>query len=233
MKPYAASAFAATIACLATPTAGSAAEIRRDDFRVISEAGIEIFVREVGEVREKTAQESKPPVILLHGARVPGVASLDLDVDGGSLAADLGRVGHRVFIMDARGYGASSRPGQDGSQEGRPLTHSYEVVRDIGAVVDAVEQRTGAHQGALLGWATGGHWVGMYAAQNPERVSHLVMHNALSGSRSATRCSGRAASSGTQHRSLHACSSFARAPISGAGPKTRPISSAPSSMQRA
>jgi pimeloyl-ACP methyl ester carboxylesterase len=54
-------------------------------------------------------------------------------------------------------------------------------VRDIGAVAAAVEARTGAGRVALLGWAVGGHWAGMYASRNPEEVSHVVIYNALYG----------------------------------------------------
>ncbi|KXF75963.1 alpha/beta hydrolase [Paramesorhizobium deserti] len=154
------------------------AEISREDFKVAGEPGISLSVREV---RDTLASAEKPPVILLHGARVPGIPSFDLPVENGSLAADLARAGHRVFIMDARGYGGSSRPGQDGPQQGEPLSRSHEVVRDVAAVVEAVERRTGAPKVALLGWATGGHWVGMYASNHPEKVSHLVIHNALYG----------------------------------------------------
>jgi pimeloyl-ACP methyl ester carboxylesterase len=154
------------------------AEIRRETFRVSSAPGIELSVREV---RDIDVVAGKPPVILLHGARVPGVASFDLDVPGGSLAEDLAKAGHRVFVMDARGYGGSSRPDQDGGQNGQPLTSSGEVVQDIAAVDAAVTQRTGARQVALLGWATGGHWAGMYASLNPASVSHLVVYNSLYG----------------------------------------------------
>ncbi|MEH2533620.1 pimeloyl-ACP methyl ester carboxylesterase [Bradyrhizobium sp. AZCC 1588] len=167
----------ATATALLTPIQAGA-EIWRENFRVSSEPGIELALREV---RDTDARASRPPVILLHGARVPGVASFDLPVEGGSLAADLARAGHRVFLMDARGYGGSSRPGQDGPQDGQPLTNSHEIVRDIGAVVSAVERRTGSDRVALLGWATGGHWAGMYAALHPERVSHLVVYNSLYG----------------------------------------------------
>ncbi|MEY9324709.1 alpha/beta fold hydrolase [Sinorhizobium fredii] len=158
---------------------GSArAAIIRQDFMVASDPGVALAVREVS---EESLSLGKPPVVLLHGARVPGIASFDLPVEGGSLAADLARAGHRVFIMDARGYGGSSREGQDGRQDGRPLVSSDAVVRDIGAVVDAVQARAGVSQVALLGWATGGHWAGMYSSQNPGEVSHLVIYNSLYG----------------------------------------------------
>jgi pimeloyl-ACP methyl ester carboxylesterase len=121
-------------------------------------------------------------VILLHGARVPGVPSFDLPVEGGSLAADLAEEGYRVFVMDARGYGGSTRPDpMSGSPYGKPLVNSNEVVRDIDAVVDWVEKRTGSDKVALLGWATGGHWAGMYASLEPDEVSHVVMYNTLYG----------------------------------------------------
>ncbi len=155
------------------------AEIARQDFKVPSEANIELFVREV---RDTAARQNITPVILLHGARVPGVPSFDLPVEGGSLAADLARAGHRVFIMDARGYGGSTRPeAMSGPQDGKPLVNSHEVVRDIDAVVNWIQMRTGRNKVALLGWATGGHWAGMYASLEPEAVSHLVVYNSLYG----------------------------------------------------
>ena len=45
---------------------------------------------------------------MAHGARVPGIASFDLPVANGSLAADLAqRSGRPIYVMDARGYGVS------------------------------------------------------------------------------------------------------------------------------
>jgi pimeloyl-ACP methyl ester carboxylesterase len=155
------------------------AEIARADVEISGEDGVRLFVREV---RDPEAGSNGAPVILVHGARVPGVASFDLSVEGGSLAADLARAGHRVVIMDARGYGRSTRPeAMSGAPDGKPLVGSNEVVRDIGSVVGWVEDRTGMDEVALLGWATGGHWAGMYASLEPARVSHLIMYNALYG----------------------------------------------------
>jgi pimeloyl-ACP methyl ester carboxylesterase len=122
-------------------------------------------------------------VLLLHGARVPGLASFDLDVPGGSLAADLARCGHPAYVMDARGYGSSTRPPEmDKPPEARPpLVRSPEVVRDIAAVVEAIGRRHGGRRVALLGWATGGFWCGHYATLYPERISHLILDNSLYG----------------------------------------------------
>ena len=181
-------AIAAVVTALGTGSGFVQAQIERHDFNVQSEPGIQLRVREVGAVQ---AAAAKPPVILLHGARVPGVASFDLPVDGGSLAADLARAGHRVFIMDARGYGGSTRIGQNGTRQGAALVNSYEVVRDVHAVVEAVKKRTAVPEVALLGWATGGHWAGMYASLYPDAVNHLVIYNALYGAHAGHEHLGR------------------------------------------
>ena len=156
------------------------AEVQRSAFTVTSDLGIEIAIREV---INTDAARTGDPVILLHGARVPGIPSFDLDVPGGSLAADLAGERLAVYIVDLRGYGASTRP--VGMSKPRaastPLVRSGAAVRDLGAAVDAVLSRTGAGKTAILGWATGGHWAGMYAAFEPEKVSKVVFYNTLYG----------------------------------------------------
>ncbi|WP_430515677.1 alpha/beta fold hydrolase, partial [Inquilinus limosus] len=89
---------------LAAGPAQAASDLVRDELRATTADGIGIRVREV-RPRDGGAGE---PIILVHGARVPGIASFDLDVPGGSLAADLAeRLGRAVYVMDARGYGGS------------------------------------------------------------------------------------------------------------------------------
>jgi pimeloyl-ACP methyl ester carboxylesterase len=121
MKKAMMSGVLATTTLLAETTS---AELCREDYTVASEPGLSLHVRQV----RSGGATVPPPVILLHGARVPGVASFDLPVPGGSLAADLAHSGRPVFVMDARGYGGSTRPGQDGPRDGRPLVSSREVV---------------------------------------------------------------------------------------------------------
>jgi len=162
----------------ATVTQGSPT---RNEFNVVSDPGVEIFVREI--VFEAAVLSDVAPIILIHGARVPGLASFDLPVAGGSLAVDLAARGFRVFVMDARGYGRSTRPSEMTAdpKESLPLVRSHEVARDIDAVVQVVATRTGRDNVALLGWATGGQWAGFYASLHPERVGKLVLLNALYG----------------------------------------------------
>src|SRR5215468_9662550 len=79
----------------------------RQDFSDPASAQVTIHVREVIAPNLPT---KAPAILLIHGARVPGVASFDLDVPGGSLAADLAERGLAVYVMDVLGYGGSTRP---------------------------------------------------------------------------------------------------------------------------
>lgn len=155
-------------------------EVRREELRVTTSDGVGIRVREV----RAGSGRAGPGLILVHGARVPGIGSFDLPVPGGSLAADLSqRTGRPVYVVDARGYGGSDRAPAftEAASGSRPLSRAHEVVRDLDAVVAEVRRRTGTERVALLGWATGGMWAGYYASLWPERVSHLVSLNALYG----------------------------------------------------
>jgi hypothetical protein len=63
---------------------------------VDSDPAVRLFVREV---RPGSSGQDGEPVLLVHGARVPGLASFDLPVAGGSFAADLARLGFDVYVM--------------------------------------------------------------------------------------------------------------------------------------
>jgi hypothetical protein len=66
----------------------------RADFFVPVERGVTIFVREV-----RGSRGDAVPVVLVHGARVPGLASFDLGIPGGSLAEDLAEVSVRAAVV--------------------------------------------------------------------------------------------------------------------------------------
>lgn len=154
--------------------------LTREDFYVTSDPGMQIFVRQVT-AREQLANAT--PILLIHGGGPGGVTSFDLPVPGYSVAADLANAGHPVYVMNLRGWEQSTRPASldQPPEVNPPAVTSEEAVRDIAAVVDEIRQR---HQGqavALVGWATGGHWAGMYTSQNNDSVSHLIMLNSLYG----------------------------------------------------
>lgn len=160
--------------------------VQRHDFFVNGEPGIRLFVREVVSNRGEQFP-SKKALLLLHGARVPGVASFDLQVPGGSFAADLAERGFDVYIMDIRGYGASTRPGEmeEPPSAHPPLVRSNEVAHDINAVVDWIHLHQHVSNVALFGWATGGQWAAYYASIYPKKISALILLNSLYGRNSA------------------------------------------------
>lgn len=157
-----------------------ALEVARQDFFVASQVGIRLSVREL---TSKGSPRDAPTILLIHGARVPGIASFDLEVPGGSLAADLATRGLVVYVMDVRGYGGSTRPKEmdESASAHAPLVRSNEAARDIGVVVDWISQRRQLKEIALFGWATGGQWAGYYASLYPEKVSALILLNSMYG----------------------------------------------------
>ena len=155
-------------------------EFSRSDFHVASTDGVKIFVREL---KSNEPSRGQVAVILIHGVRVPGIASFDLGVPNGSLAEAIASHGHPVYIMDARGYGQSTRPAalEQPPEKNSPAARGYEVVRDIEAVVREAKSRNHVEQVALFGWATGAMWSGFYASLHPEDISHLILLNGLYG----------------------------------------------------
>ena len=156
------------------------AQTARTDAMAAGPPGIAIFVREVV---GRAPRQNVAPLLLVHDTPAAGAASFDLGVPGGSLAADLAEAGLRVYVMDARGYGRSSRSPRLASppRPGAPLSRASEVVEDVGAAVDWITQRTKAPKVAILGWGAGGHAVGLYAARKPERVAAVIFYNTLYG----------------------------------------------------
>jgi pimeloyl-ACP methyl ester carboxylesterase len=144
-------------------------------FEVPSAPGVTVAVTEVGQHR------GKRPLLLIHGARVSAKASFDLRVPGGSLAGDLAARGFDVYMLDVRGYGASTRPAEMAlaPTAGAALVRSNAAVEDIDAAVDFVRRRSGGANVALLGWATGGQWAGHYATLHSPKLSAVIMLNSL------------------------------------------------------
>jgi len=155
-------------------------QVTRTDAMVAGPPGIAIFLREIV---GRAPAPNAAPLLLVHDTPAAGAASFDLGVPGGSLASDLAEAGLRVYVMDARGYGRSSRAPRLSSppRPGVPLTRASEVVEDIGAVIDWIRQRTRAPKVALLGWGAGGHAIGQFAARRADVVAAVVFYNTLYG----------------------------------------------------
>src|SRR5438552_1862339 len=128
----------------------AAALVSRQELFANSDAGVRIHIREV----RTDAHRACEPILLVHGARVSGIASFDLPVAGGSLAADLTDKGFCAYVIDIRGYGESTRPPEmaEPPQNHSPLVRSADAVRDIDAAVDLIRKRTGMARISLVGW---------------------------------------------------------------------------------
>ena len=155
--------------------------ITRNDLKVTSDPGISIAVREVIVERQKPA--TALPVLLVHGGGGGGIPSFDNLAANASVAENLALAGSIVYLIDIRGWGGSTRPVQleRAPEKHPPAVSSEEAVRDIAAVVEFVCDRLGVERIALIGWASGGHWAGMYASRYPQRVARLVLLNSLYG----------------------------------------------------
>lgn len=123
------------------------------------------------------------PVLLVHGGGGGGIPSFDNPADNASVAEDLALAGYIVYLIDIRGWGGSTRPIQleKPPEANPPAVSSEEAVRDIAAVVEFVCDRFGVESVELVGWASGGHWAGMYASLYPNRVARLILLNSLYG----------------------------------------------------
>ena len=66
-------------------------------------------------------------------------------------------------------------------EESRPLARGLEITRDVDAAVDALRSATSSSKVALMGWGVGATILVMYAALWPEKVSHIVLYNAIYG----------------------------------------------------
>lgn len=155
--------------------------IKRKDFKVKTVDGVSIAVRSVQ--LESYDGPPKVPMILMHGTRIPGISEFDLPVPNGSLSEDLAKLGHVVYIPDARGFGESDRPAEmdQPRTEGKPIVRSMEIARDIDAAANALIAETGQSKVGVFGWGTGGNLALIYAAIWPEKVDNVILYNTMYG----------------------------------------------------
>jgi len=162
--------------------AGVASAFFRGDAWVDSEPGIRIFVREI---KASMKEEAGSPVLLIHGGGPGSLSNFDPTIRGYSLAEDIAGAGHFVYLMDVRGFGKSTRPAaMDSADTKAPPAVSFgEAVKDISAIVDWILRRSKESKVALVGLGAGGHWASLFTTKNADKVSHLVLLNAMYGTR--------------------------------------------------
>jgi pimeloyl-ACP methyl ester carboxylesterase len=170
-----------SVASILTAHAQTRAEVDREDFTVETKDGFDIFVRKIS---GGSARPARGPLLLVNGGRPGVLASWDVDAPAPSTAAQLAEAGHTVYLMDARGFGRSEFPEamRQGDADGPVAVRSYEVVRDIAAVVKEIERRhPDQRRLAAMGWATGSQWLGHYASLHPGSITDMIYYNAAYG----------------------------------------------------
>ncbi|MGR3455724.1 alpha/beta hydrolase [Pseudooceanicola sp.] len=158
-------------------------DVSRRDFHVQTVDGYSVALREV-RPNDRTREAGKPPLILLHGTRIPGLSEYDLAVPNGSYAASMAELGFPCYILDARGFGRSQRPAEMDEPPvpgKRSLVRTIEITRDIDAAVDWIRTEFGIEAVAMMGWGVGGTCCIMYAALWPEKTSHIVLYDTIYG----------------------------------------------------
>jgi pimeloyl-ACP methyl ester carboxylesterase len=142
--------------------------------------GIRLFVRE--KMQEgNTRFTNENVVIFLHGATGPSTCDFDLGYKDYSWADWLVKRGYVVWMGDYRNYGYSTRePAMDEpAAKNRPVTRSYQALRDIEAMVNHIKRTRGVQKVTLIGWSWGAMLAGYYASLHSENVHKLVLYAPL------------------------------------------------------
>lgn len=146
--------------------------LRQDDGFLVRETllriepTVDLYIRE--KWRDGPSAAATLPVVLLHGAGMDS-AGFDVPVENASLVDSLARHGSRTFAFDFRGHGRSSRVA-----DGFSVTMETSVADTI-AVLDYVQEVTGATQVILVGESYGTFVAPVVAERSPERIAGLVL----------------------------------------------------------
>ena len=164
--------------CATVPSAPQVQALTVEDFRVPSNAaGIELFVRNKRPSGMQNFAADRI-VLLVHGITFPSESTFDLSLDGVSWMDYIARAGYDVYVVDVRGYGASTRPRAMSEPPDRnpPIATLAEAVDDVDAAVNFILRRRNVERINLIGWSWGTVVMGRYAATNAEKVDRLVLY---------------------------------------------------------
>lgn len=160
---------------LASPPA-----LETHEFQVESDPGIAIYVRNKHPAGMTDFSPART-VVYVHGATYPASTSFDLALDGFSWMDYIARHGYDVYLMDVRGYGASTRPvAMDRpAHENPPVARTAEAMRDLDAVIDFVRHRRGIDRTCLLAWSWGTAITQWYTSLHGTKVGKLALYAPL------------------------------------------------------
>lgn len=157
---------------VATSTACRPAALVREEKRIESEPGIEVFAMRVG-----AFGETRGAVLFTHGAGSASSSLWDLRTKDYSFMRKLACKGFDAYAVDVRGFGGSTMPGalSQPADENPPVVRAKEVMADVDAVARWAKARSGVARIDLVGWSWGSLVAGMYASTRPESVRRLVL----------------------------------------------------------
>jgi pimeloyl-ACP methyl ester carboxylesterase len=121
---------------------------------------------------------SEKTLLFVHGATQPAEATFDLPLEQLSWMDHIARHGWDVYLVDIRGYGASTRPIEmdQPAANNPPVSTTDVAVRDVGSAVNFILQRRDVAKLSLMGWSWGTVIMGAYAANHPDKVDRLVLY---------------------------------------------------------
>jgi pimeloyl-ACP methyl ester carboxylesterase len=158
----------------------AASDLVMEEFKVPSDSGIYIFVRNK-HASTMTNFSAEKTVVYIHGASGPSETDFDLSLGGFSWMDFIANAGYDVYLMDVRGYGHSTRPPQMSLPpiESAPVATTEEAVRDLAAVVAFIKHRRSVGKVNLLAWSWGTFIAQWYTAKNSNNVNKLVLYAPL------------------------------------------------------
>src|SRR4030095_10204720 len=171
----------AFVSVFATEVGAQTPRIVTEGYHVpAQDPGIQLYVRNK-RPDGMTHFKSDRILLFVHGATFPSETAFDLPLDGLSWMDYIAQRGWDVYLMDVRGYGASTRPSQMSQPptENQPIVHPDGAVRDVATVVDHILARRGVSKINLMGWSWGTAIMGAYTAQHNAKVDRLVLYAPL------------------------------------------------------
>ncbi len=153
-------------------------KIVKQDYHIDAvDPGIKLFVRaKMADGMKNFTNENI--VIFVHGATAPSICDFDLPFKDYSWTDWMVERGYVVYNFDKRNYGFSTRERamDEPPSKNLPVSRSYLVIRDIGAVVDHIRAKHKVQKVTLIGWSWGAMTAGYYTSLHSEKVHKLVMY---------------------------------------------------------
>ena len=117
----------------------------------------------------KAFREQRQGALLVHGGTWSGRPLFDLQIRDYSLMDFLAENGYDVWAIDLHGYGRSDKTDKD-------WTDSHSAAADIAAAVGYITRLRGVSKINLLGCSAGTQRAGVFAMENPDKVTKLVLY---------------------------------------------------------